>query len=100
MKPAKQAPEPKKQKPQTVRPRKLTFNEKKELDAMPQKIESLENEQKSLYEVMALPVMNPADAERARKAKTRIDEIERELAEAFARWETLDALNRQSQSAP
>ena len=56
------APEPEpaavksaKTKPERVRPRKLTFKERQELEALPTRIDALENEQAALHEKLADP---------------------------------------------
>jgi ATP-binding cassette subfamily F protein uup len=80
-------------------PRKLTYKEqraleaqKRELAEMPKHIESLENAQHLLMVAMNDPLFYQRDsAEIARDAAT-LKELERQLAQAFARWEELEGL--------
>ena len=44
---------------QCERPRKLTFKEQRELEALPQRIEALETEQQQLYQTMGDPMFYP-----------------------------------------
>jgi ATP-binding cassette subfamily F protein uup len=71
--------------------RKLSYNEKRELESLPKNIEQMEQELEQLHEQMADPEFysvkgNIADAQK--KAKT----LEENLAEAYKRWEILDDL--------
>lgn len=81
-------------RPRTNRPPKLTFKENQELEALPQKIESLESEQARIIAEMAEPSFFQKDTtgDNARTAKGRLDAIDTELDAAFARWEALDAV--------
>ncbi len=77
---------------QVVRPRILTFREKKELDALPALIESLESERTRLYEVLSDPDFYRQDRSRIPAAKTRIQELENEITTGYQRWELLESL--------
>jgi ATP-binding cassette subfamily F protein uup len=74
------------------RPRILTFREKKELETLPALIESLEAERDGLYEVLADPEFYKREANGIPAAKARTGELEKEIAEAYARWELLEAI--------
>jgi len=78
------------------RPRRLTFKEGKELDALPGIIENLEQEQKDLYAKMADPGFYRGAADNAPKAQLRLDEIDKELKAAYARWEELEGIKEAS----
>ena len=84
--------------------RKLTYNETRELASLPQEIETLEAEQRALYERMhaADYYRQPPEALRADKARSA--EIERLMDEKLARWTALeekaDATSGSSSSAP
>ncbi|MDH4230716.1 MAG: ATP-binding cassette domain-containing protein [Nitrospirota bacterium] len=74
------------------RPRILTFKEKKELEALPALIEALEAEREGLFEILADPEFYRNDGSRVVEAKTRIEEIEKEIAQTYERWEHLDSI--------
>jgi ATP-binding cassette subfamily F protein uup len=89
--------EPKKMqkpRPQRDRPRTLTFKENRELEALPALIESLESERDSLHKTLGDPDFYKREGQRLPELKTRIGEIEEELAGAYERWEVLDAISR------
>ncbi len=75
---------------QCERPRKLTFKEQRELEALPQRIEVLETEQHQLYQAMGDPMFFQKGKEEIANVKARVSSLERELAEAYQRWETLE----------
>jgi len=84
----KPAREPKKK---TARA-KLGFNEKRELAALPERIERLEAEQAELFEALSHPDFYRKDAEKAAEASARLTEVEQELGAAYLRWEELEAI--------
>ena len=74
----------------TVKPRKLSFKEIKEREELPKRIEALEAEQAAWVESMGTAEFyrqGPADIAAARAKQ---EELERELAKAYARWEELE----------
>ena len=79
-------------KPSTPK-RRLSYKETKELEALPGKIEALEEEQARLIATLSSPEFyaksDPADIARA---NARLQDLERELDEAYARWEELEEL--------
>ena len=77
---------------QCERPRKLTFKEQRELDALPQRIEVLETEQHQLYQAMGDPMFFQKRKEEIENVKARVSSLECELAEAYQRWEALESL--------
>lgn len=85
---------PKKEKPRTQKnqPRKLGYKEQRELENLPQHIETLEAEQQKFYQMMANPEFYQNDSEEIAKAKARLELLERELETAYQRWETLESL--------
>ena len=90
-------PEPaKKPRPRARRLRKLTFNEERELEALPQLIESLEEEQAALTEKMADPAFYQEDKTLISEARQRLAALENELIEAFNRWEELEEVREKS----
>jgi ATP-binding cassette subfamily F protein uup len=84
--------EPAREKPKPVRERKLSFKEKRELEAVPQQIEALETEQSELLERLADPDVYRQAGERVALLNTRLSEIEAELEACYRRWEELDAI--------
>ncbi len=79
-------------KKKPVVPRKLTFKERQELDGLPLKIEKIEEEQKTLYSLLAdynFYQRDPAEVERARARSASLSE---ELQKAYRRWEYLEEI--------
>jgi ABC transport system ATP-binding/permease protein len=72
----------------------LSYKEQRELEALPPAIESLEAEQARLYAALSDPSFYQRAGAEIAQAKARLTSLERELEEAYARWERLDALNR------
>jgi ATP-binding cassette subfamily F protein uup len=83
---------PKKQRHRQERPRTLTFKEKKELEALPLQIETLEAERDGLFEMLAKPEFYQEDGGRVAETKERLAELEKEIAEGYERWEFLEAI--------
>ena len=75
-----------------ARTRKLTFKEQRELEQLPLQIDAFEVEQKSLHEAMAAPSFYQQDGATIAKARLRLEVIEQQLAVAFDRWQTLEAM--------
>jgi ATP-binding cassette subfamily F protein uup len=74
------------------RPRKLTFNETRELEKLPRQIETLEAEQKSLVDQMAAPEFYKQAKENISRANARLAELETALEQAYARWQALESI--------
>jgi ATP-binding cassette subfamily F protein uup len=70
--------------------RKLTFNEQRELAALPQRIEALESEHSELQARIASPEFYKEGAETISKTMARSSEVEGELLAAYERWDELD----------
>jgi ATP-binding cassette subfamily F protein uup len=83
-----------KQTPAKESVRKLTFKEKKELDAIPRLIETLETQQRQLHEKMAEPDFYKRGAEVA-AAANKLKELHRQLEEAYARWQELEKVQNE-----
>jgi len=88
----KQLPRPKAAKPRRERPRKLTYKERLELEALPQIIETLEVEQVTLHEQMADPAFYKNSGAAVAAAKSRLTALEVAIETAYERWETLEAI--------
>jgi ATP-binding cassette subfamily F protein uup len=82
------------QEKKRARPRKLSFNEKKELASLPALIEKLEQEQRLIHEEMARPDFY-TKKDNVIRATKRLEEIEKELSQAFERWAILDAVEKE-----
>jgi ABC transport system ATP-binding/permease protein len=72
--------------------RKLTAKEKRELEALPAQIEAFESEQSELGAKLADPVFYQQERSAANVVKARLDELDRQHAAAFARWEDLESV--------
>jgi len=76
-------------------PRKLTFKETRELEELPGRIETLEKEQKLLYEAMADESYYRDNGKAAAQAGTRLNELAQLLEEAYGRWEELENIREE-----
>lgn len=70
--------------------RKLSNKERTELEVLPKEIEALEQEQAALTAKLADSNFFKTGGAEVRQATARLDEIEKELAVAFARWTELE----------
>ncbi|NMG45232.1 ATP-binding cassette domain-containing protein [Aromatoleum toluvorans] len=84
-------PAPAAAKPAAAKSGKLTFNEKRELDALPDRIAALEAEQTSLHARMADPALYQQAPQEVARIKARLDELEGEIEAALVRWEALES---------
>jgi ATP-binding cassette subfamily F protein uup len=81
-----------------ARKRRLTFAERTELDALPNRIETLESEQKALHAQLADPVFyRSGDAPGFARAQTRSHELDASIETAYKRWAALDLIRRESE---
>ena len=76
------------------RPRKLTYREKEELEALPAKIEALENEQAALFKTLSDPQFYQQAGEAVAAARNRLADLEAEQQSAYRRWEELETIAR------
>jgi ATP-binding cassette subfamily F protein uup len=74
------------------RPRKLSYKERRELDALPARIESLEEARRVLHDAMADPAFYRKDGGEIAEANSELEALERELVTAYGRWEELEGL--------
>ena len=72
--------------PATARPAKLTYNEKRELDALPATIEALEHEIAEIESALADPTLYSTDNARAAALTARLPQARDELDAAETRW--------------
>ena len=80
------------QEKQPIVQRKLTYKEQKELDALPLKIEKLEEEQNSLNILFADLSFYEKPPEEIARNKSRSEAISQELEQSYARWDYLAEL--------
>ena len=85
----------KEQKQKKERPpkekQKLSYKETREMEALPQKIEALEEEKQRLMETLNSPAFYvDRDAVEIKKAYDRLKVLEEELDEAYRRWNDLE----------
>ena len=83
---------PAKARPVKDRPRGLTYQQKRELESLPARIEELESQQERLHEVMSDPEFYRRQREQIVETTGELDEVERQLTDAYRRWETLEGL--------
>jgi ATP-binding cassette subfamily F protein uup len=88
----KESSPPKKQNAEDRENRKPTFREMQELKELPGRIESLEAEQRDLYNKMSDPLFYRNAKEEIGGIKKRLDEVELAIKEAYLRWEELDTI--------
>lgn len=70
--------------------RKLSYNEKRELEELPKRIEKLEEEQKQLTLKMEAPSFYQQEGAIITQAVERLGQIHKELSQAYERWGELD----------
>jgi ABC transport system ATP-binding/permease protein len=80
-------------RPIKERARRLTYKEQRELEALPERLQSLEAELAALHEAMASPDFYRRPPAEVIAAKSRLESLENEIAAAYARWEELETAN-------
>jgi ATP-binding cassette subfamily F protein uup len=85
-------PRPKLRSEAKQTPGKLSYKDQRELETLPARIESLEEEQAELHETMASPAFYQQSGERISATKSRLAVVEAELEQAYGRWEALEEL--------
>src|SRR6185369_7588220 len=78
---------------------KLSFNEARELAALPDRIAALEQEQAAHSRRLADPALYRDAPAEVKAVQTRLAALESELANVYARWEELEARNAASPAA-
>jgi len=71
--------------------RKLSYNEKRELAELPQRIQQLEEEQSQLTLKMEAPSFYQQESAIINQAIERLEQIHKELAQAYERWGELES---------
>jgi ATP-binding cassette subfamily F protein uup len=72
--------------------RRLAFHEKRELDALPQTIETLDAEVANLHEAMALPDFYKQPSRAIAEKQAKLKQLDERRATAYQRWEELEQL--------
>lgn len=76
--------------PSASKARKLSQKEQRELEALPATIERLEQEQAALATQLSDPTFYQRRSGDAPAMKAQLEKIEKDLAQAYARWEDLE----------
>ena len=71
------------------KPTKLSYGEKRELDALPDKIDALEKEVAAIRETLSTGTIYRTDPQKAKELSERLPQAEAELDAAVDRWATL-----------
>jgi ATP-binding cassette subfamily F protein uup len=88
--PRESAKQPAAERANAEKPRKLSYKEQRELEALPDRIAALEAEQQELHATLASPEFYRGEANQIAKTKQRLAEVDAEVAKAYERWETLE----------
>lgn len=83
-------PIPKKLKPKNQTKGKLSYNETRELNALPQKIEKLEQEQLRLSTLTLATDFYKQETSAVSKILEELQTVNQQLEQAYARWEELE----------
>ena len=73
------------------KPKKLSYKDQRELDALPLRIEALDSEQAELQETTSDPGFYQQDQQTISAALARLEDVTAELEQCYARWEELEA---------
>jgi ATP-binding cassette subfamily F protein uup len=71
--------------------RRLTWNEQRELEQLPARIEALESEERRLNERIAGPEFYKEPRDTIGEALERLERMKQDLLAAYARWDELDS---------
>ncbi len=78
----------------TARPRRLSYKEKRELEALPERLERLEGEQHELEARVNDGAFYRQDRDAITAALRELERVGAELERAYARWEYLESADR------
>ena len=70
---------------------KLTYKEQRELEAIPEKIDTLETEQSKLTEALSAAGLYQDHPQKARELNDRLQQISTEVDQLMERWADLEA---------
>jgi ATP-binding cassette subfamily F protein uup len=74
-----------------LKPKKLTWKQQQELDAIPQRLEELESKQAELHRKMADPAFFKQDGAVIADSTRELAAVETDLAQTFEHWQSLEA---------
>ncbi len=74
-----------------IKPASMGYQQKRELEQLPARIEQLEIQQQALYKQLAEPEFYQQPSARMTRVKSELETIEQQLGECYARWETLES---------
>ncbi|MCK5727615.1 MAG: ATP-binding cassette domain-containing protein [Methylococcales bacterium] len=83
----------KKSKANTDNPKKITYKQQQTLDALPEKIDQLEQSQQALNEKINAPTFYQQSKQITRQVLHELQETEQKLEQAYQLWDKLDALS-------
>jgi ATP-binding cassette subfamily F protein uup len=89
--PARQMPRSSSDRPQ-IGKRRLAYHEKRELESLPARIETLEAKVSELHEAMAQPEFYRQPSSEIARKQAELKELDQQLAAAYRRWEELEPL--------
>jgi len=78
-------------KPNSPKPRKLSYKEQRELDQLPAQIEQLETELAELQGLIAAPDFYQGETDTIKATLVQLEQRQHALEQAYARWEELEA---------
>ncbi len=70
---------------------KLSYKDRRELDGLPQRIEQLDSELAELHARMSDPGFYQQDGATIAAANQRLEQLQQDLEQAYARWELLES---------
>jgi ATP-binding cassette subfamily F protein uup len=74
--------------------KRLSYNEQRELDQLPARIDALEREQQDLQGQVSAPAFYRESPEQIAQVLARLDQVQQDLLEAYGRWDDLDSRAR------
>lgn len=80
----------------TAKPKKMSYKEKLELESLPGKIKTLEATIESLHSEMAKPDFYQQAGDVIATKQEELAVVEKDLGDAYARWESLELKNEES----
>jgi ABC transport system ATP-binding/permease protein len=75
----------------TPKPRRLSYNEQRELALLPGKIQHLEAEQLALQTAIGDPALFQHNNDQGAVALQRLQAVAAEIESAYSRWDALDS---------
>jgi ABC transport system ATP-binding/permease protein len=81
-------------KTKPTKARKLGYMEKRELEALPKKIEDLETEQQQLFTAVSDPEFYKKTKTEMTTLQSRLEAVEAEISDAYERWELLENIDK------